>query len=214
MKNRLIVAATATAVLVGGGTAFAVAGPATDDIDSGTTVSVATTSTNPPPNPPTSEARRQQVIDRVALLRKAATASDRAPAEYVPPTNPRNGLSLTRDDLTYGRKLPGRDASWLVPLRTGGLAIIAREGGLQYAPEQLGDGTVQRTKVLSDGSGAVIGIVPDGTSDLSLATPAGTQRPVISTNVYRLTFNGRTDRPTGIGLSADEGKKTTPIAGF
>ena len=201
------------------GAGVAIALPANDESDRWPVI-VATPSAAEPTTPaerlqrPQSEALRRAVIARVSLLRQSRSAEDSVPSEYLPATGNGSPIILTEKDLTFARKVPGTDASWVVPMPTGSVLLVERHGGAEFAPEQLDTGGVVSSNPDDTGATVVTGIVPDGTESVSIETASGDSTSVpVRNSAYSKTF-AKWQRPKAVSFTAKtKGRVVAALAG-
>lgn len=156
----------------------------------------------------------------MALFRRAGTADDAAPKELVPPSEAETPLNFGRDDLSFGRRLPGVPSTWLIPIETGGIAKVSNTGGAEFTPDQLQAGQVVSATTAADGTITVAGLVPDGTKSVSIDTANGGSVPIeLASNTYAKSFDSSTpkaERPVSVTVTSGKNAeaKTAKLAGF
>lgn len=177
LARRGVLVGALAAIVAVGGVGGAVAVTSWNDPDKWPVVvaSPGPTDALPTPDPPMPQTPqlREGVIARVGFLREGASAADAVPAALVPKSAPGSPLKLSEKDLEFARKVPGSDATWVVPLPTGALMIIEPQGGAVFTPGQLDAGEVVSSNPNKAGENVVTGVVPDGTKSVSVDTGNG-----------------------------------------
>lgn len=214
--RRTIAAGTLIVGLAATGAAVAATTGSDPTLENAVTVETATASPAPrAPLPPKSPELRKDVVSRVALLRQEATAEDKVPPTYVPPSVEGNRLSLTRADLPYARRLSGVADTWVVPLESGALGLVTANGGVEFGREQLDAGTA--VQVRSDGKGGSVlaGVVADGVDQVAVATAAGSEKTFdVRENTYVFTAAGSDERPISVAFESNGARKVARLSGL
>ncbi len=159
---------------------------------------------------------QQTVIANVSLLRSRATAVDTIPTRYRVGKGDPNSALASEDNLALARRIPGRSgALWVMPLKTGGLAIIAPTGGAEYTAEQLAAGTiVWQGRPDAHNAISLTGVVPDGVRSVSVADGNGASKSAtVDHNTYSATVSTAGDDLPQVSVVAEDGKTTTATLG-
>ncbi len=159
-------------------------------------------------NPDNSPSRRNDVIAEVSLLRLPGRAADAFPANYAPPPSGAM-LGVSADERALARKVPEASNTWVVPLETGGLALVTPRGGAAYSPSQVQTGDVVFVSNTGDEI-TVTGIVPDGTKAVGVTSRSGkTTRLTVDENGYSRTFRATNSGESPASITLFNGSRAT-----
>lgn len=213
--NRTSAIATAVVVALGGaGAAVAIADSGGGDSDTWPTVTASTVTavTDGSAGLPESEALRLHLISRVSLLREPAAAEDKVPTRYWRETKRSGPTRVTKRDLQFARRVPGAEATWVVPLPAGTLMLVEDGRGVQFGAKQLDTGAAVLSRSNVAGETVVTGVVPDGTHAVTIRTTSGEEVPVRVTNSTYVRRFSKGAWPRSITTTTKKGRTVAWIA--